>query len=77
MKATNWALAALIGFRRPWGSFDRRLDLGNAWYCQARGTTGAWGWGRSWYIGQAKGVALSQCSVRTPRYARCYITFCR
>ena len=77
MKATSWALAALIGFAALGGLSIAASTSANAWYCQARGTTGAWGWGRSWYIGQAKGVALSQCSVRTPRYGRCYITFCR
>lgn len=48
----------------------------SAWYCKARGTTGAWGWGQSPWLGNAKGIALRQCAVRTPPYARCYITYC-
>ncbi len=47
-----------------------------AWYCSARGTTGASGWGRSGYLGNARAIALRECAVRTPRYARCYIMYC-
>jgi hypothetical protein len=48
-----------------------------AWYCTARGTTGASGWGTSAYLGTAKGIALRECAVRTPRRAACYIMYCR
>jgi hypothetical protein len=48
-----------------------------AWYCSARGTTGASGWGRSYFLGQAKAIALRECAVRTPRSAACYIMYCR
>jgi hypothetical protein len=47
-----------------------------AWYCSARGTTGASGWGRSANLGSARIIALRECAVRTPRYATCYIMYC-
>ena len=47
-----------------------------AWYCVARGNTGASGWGRSFYNYSARYIALSQCSIRTPRYGRCFIRAC-
>lgn len=47
-----------------------------AWYCSARGSTGAWGWGRGTVNYAARLMALTQCSVRTPRYARCFIQYC-
>jgi hypothetical protein len=47
-----------------------------AWYCSARGTTGASGWGRSVNLGSARVIALRECAVRTPRYATCYIMYC-
>ncbi|MDB5640774.1 MAG: hypothetical protein JWN07_91 [Hyphomicrobiales bacterium] len=48
----------------------------SAAYCEARGTTGASGWGRSSSSGQAKRMALRQCAVRTPRRGYCRITYC-
>jgi len=48
-----------------------------AWYCSARGTTGASGWGSHPYLGTAKTIALRECAVRTPRRAACYIMYCR
>lgn len=48
----------------------------SAWYCSARGTTGASGWGRSNSLGSAKMIALRECAVRTPRGATCYIMYC-
>jgi len=48
-----------------------------AWYCTARGTTGATGWGTSGYLSTAKTIALRECAVRTPRGAACYIMYCR
>jgi hypothetical protein len=47
-----------------------------AWYCKARGTTGAWGWGRSASRGEAQGIALRECAVRTPRGETCLIMYC-
>ena len=48
----------------------------SAWYCSARGTTGASGWGRSGNLGSARIIALRECAVRTPRGATCYIMYC-
>ena len=48
-----------------------------AWYCAARGTTGATGWGTSPWLGTARNIALRECAVRTPWRARCYIMYCR
>ncbi len=47
-----------------------------AWYCVARSPTGSWGWGRSGSLANAKGIALYQCAVRTPKRYYCYITYC-
>jgi hypothetical protein len=46
------------------------------WYCSARGTTGASGWGWSASLPYAKLIALRECAVRTPQDARCYIMYC-
>ena len=57
----------VIGFSTP----------ADAWvYCSARGTTCHSGWGRSVYLSHAQGIALRECAVRTPTYARCYIMYC-
>jgi hypothetical protein len=48
-----------------------------AWYCSARGTTGATGWGTSGNLATAKTIALRECAVRTPRGAACYIMYCK
>ena len=48
----------------------------NAFYCEARGDTGAHGWGRSQSPERAKRIALSECAAHTPRRAMCRITFC-
>ncbi|MGO4872529.1 MAG: hypothetical protein ACLPGW_18310 [Roseiarcus sp.] len=48
-----------------------------AWYCSARGTTGATGWGTSGNLASAKTIALRECAVRTPRGAKCYVMYCR
>ncbi|WP_342362754.1 hypothetical protein [Terrarubrum flagellatum] len=48
----------------------------DAWYCSARGSTGASGWGRAGNPSYARRIALRECAVRTPRYARCYIMYC-
>lgn len=47
-----------------------------AWYCSARGTTGASGWGTSRNLAVARNIALRECAVRTPRGARCLIMYC-
>ncbi len=46
-----------------------------ACYCEARSNY-AWGWGQHASCGRAKQIALTQCAVRTPRGAYCYVTFC-
>ena len=48
-----------------------------AWYCRAEGSTGAWGWGRSYSLRTAQRIALYQCAIRTPRGERCVISYCR
>jgi len=48
-----------------------------AYYCVARSATGSWGWGTSGSLSGAKGIALYQCAVRTPRSYYCYVTYCR
>jgi hypothetical protein len=50
----------------------------SAWVCYARDTTGATGWGsHNCSLAYARRRALFECSVRTPRRARCFITGCR
>ena len=73
-KVDNRALAELSGFRRPRGVFRLRLDAGQRLVLPGARNDEPAGWGTFLYIAQAKGVALTQCSVRTPRYGRCYIT---
>jgi hypothetical protein len=47
-----------------------------AYYCVARSATGSSGWGLSGSLSNAKGIALYQCSIRTPKRYYCYITYC-
>ncbi len=47
-----------------------------ACYCEARSPY-AWGWGSHASCASAKGRALRECAVRTPRGYWCYVTFCR
>jgi hypothetical protein len=47
-----------------------------AYYCVARSPTGSSGWGVSGSLGNAKGIALYQCAIRTPKRYYCYITYC-
>ena len=47
-----------------------------AFFCEARGPTGASGWGRSGNPGLARRMALRECAVRTPRRGVCRIMFC-
>ena len=47
----------------------------SAWTCVARSRTGSYGWGAG-SLGYARGRALVECAVRTPRGYTCYITSC-
>jgi hypothetical protein len=77
MKAIRIALA-LVGGLSVLGSLAIVASApAEAWYCTARGTTGASGWGTAAYIATAKGIALRECAVRTPRGAACYTMYCR
>lgn len=49
----------------------------SAWYCRATSSTGAWGWGSSYSLRQARRIALYQCAIRTPRGYYCRIRYCR
>jgi hypothetical protein len=77
MKAIRIALALAGGLSVVGGLAIVASTPAAAWYCSARGTTGATGWGTSGYLATAKGIALRECAVRTPRGATCYIMFCR
>ena len=66
--ATAAIAAALVGMMPSEAS---------AWYCEARGGSGARGWGTSYNLARARRIALVQCSVRTPRGYMCYVTGCR
>jgi hypothetical protein len=77
MKAIHFALALLSGLSVLGGLAIATSAPAAAWYCSARGTTGATGWGTAGYLATAQGIALRECAVRTPRGARCYIMFCR
>ena len=70
MKKTIAMLCLTLGF------VGIEANQASAYYCEARGTTGARGWGRSGNPGQARRIALGECAVRTPRRAVCRITFC-
>jgi hypothetical protein len=70
------ALIAIFGVAALSGLAIGVSTPADAWYCSARGTTGHSGWGRSVDLGRAKGIALRECAVRTPTYARCYIMYC-
>jgi len=49
----------------------------SAWACVAQSATGSYGWGsHPTSLAYARRRALVECAVRTPRYARCYITSC-
>ncbi|MGO9743281.1 MAG: hypothetical protein ACLPN5_17555 [Roseiarcus sp.] len=77
MKIVKFVLAAAIAASAIGALSVATSTSAEAWYCRAKGTTGAWGWGRSGSLGEAKGIALAECAVRTPRYGRCYITSCK
>jgi len=76
MKMGRLALIAIFGVAALGGLVIGSSTPADAWYCSARGTTGHSGWGRSVYLSHAKGIALRECAVRTPTYARCYIMYC-
>ena len=46
------------------------------WYCMARSPTGSWGEGWAPVNATARGIALGECAVRTPRGYVCVITSC-
>jgi hypothetical protein len=46
------------------------------WYCMATSPTGTWGEGWAPVNATARGVALTECAVRTPRGYVCLITAC-
>jgi len=69
----NLIIALVIGA----GALALAPTEASAWICYARGTTGATGWGSHPYsLGYARRRALAECAIRTPRYARCYLTGC-
>ncbi|MGO9134001.1 MAG: hypothetical protein ACLP8A_08140 [Methylovirgula sp.] len=68
---------ALSAFAVAASLFVIAASPAEAWYCSARGTTGATGWGRAASLGYAKTIALRECAVRTRRGATCYIMYCR
>ena len=70
MKKTIAMLCLALGF------MVLESNQASAFYCEARGTTGASGWGRSSNSGQARRIALRECAIRTPRRAVCRIMFC-
>ena len=69
MKAIPIALALFGGLSALGGLAIVASTPAEAWYCVARGTTGATGWGTHIYLATAQGIALRQCAVRTPRGA--------
>ena len=77
MKAMRLALTLAGSFSVLAGLAIVAATPAAAWYCSARGTTGATGWGTSGYLATAKTIALRECAVRTTRGASCYIMFCR
>jgi hypothetical protein len=77
MKATRVALALVGGLSVFGGLAVVASTPAEAWYCTARGTTGASGWGTAGYLATARYIALRQCALRTPRGAACYVTACR
>ena len=58
------------------GLITLETSQASAFYCEARASTGSWGWGRSQSPDRARRIALQECAVRTPRRAVCRITYC-
>jgi hypothetical protein len=77
MKPNRIALALVGGLSVFGGLSIVASTPADAWYCSARGTTGATGWGTSGNLASARGIALRECAVRTPRGARCLIMYCK
>lgn len=77
MKAIRIGLTLLGGLAALSGLAVVAATPAAAWYCSARSTTGATGWGTSGYLATAKTIALRECAVRTPRGATCYIMYCK
>ena len=77
MKSTRFALALVGGLSVLGGLAMVASTPAEAWYCSARGSTGATGWGTAAYLATAKGIALRECAVRTPRGAACDIMYCK
>lgn len=77
MKSFRIALSLIAGLAAFGGFAVVASTPAAAWYCSARGTTGATGWGTAGYVATAKAIALRECAVRTPRGASCYIMYCR
>jgi hypothetical protein len=50
--------------------------LAAEWYCMAKSPTGTWGEGWAPVNATARGIALGECAVRTPRGYVCVITAC-
>jgi hypothetical protein len=47
------------------------------WYCMAKSRTGSWGEGWAPVNATARGIALAECAVRTPKNYVCVITACK
>jgi hypothetical protein len=48
------------------------------WTCRATSSTGSWGVGwHNYSRSYAHQRSLVECAVRTPRYATCYVRWCR
>ncbi|MGD0640114.1 MAG: hypothetical protein ABSC22_05140 [Roseiarcus sp.] len=77
MKTLRYAAAVVGALSAVGGLAIVASTPAEAWYCSARGSTGATGWGTSANLGYAKTIALRECAVRTPRGATCYIMYCR
>ncbi len=77
MKAIRLALTMVGGLSALAAVAILASTPAEAWYCSARGTTGATGWGTSGNRATAWNIALRECAVRTPRGATCYIMYCR
>jgi hypothetical protein len=73
----NVKIKAILGSLAVAGMlFAMASTQASAAYCRADSNTGAWGWATRYWRGAAARAALWECSIRTPRYGRCYISFC-
>ncbi len=76
MKAIQLTLAGFMAVAALGAFSIGTAEKANAWYCSARGTTGASGWGQSPSLGYARTIALRECAVSTRQGASCYIMYC-